>query len=249
MYKIVFLRHGQSTWNLENRFTGWTDVDLSDVGMAEARQAGETFKAEGYDFDAVYTSVLKRAIRTAWLALDALDRMYLPLVQDWRLNERHYGSLQGLNKAETAAQFGDEQVLIWRRSYDVPPPPLEKSDERYPGHDPRYKALTEAQLPLTESLKETVARVLPFWHEVLVPRIKAGDRLLVAAHGNSLRALVKYLDDMSEEAILGLNIPTGVPLVYELGADLKPIKHYYLGDPEAIARAAAAVAAQGKAKG
>lgn len=248
MYKIVLLRHGQSTWNLENRFTGWHDVDLSEVGVAEATQAGKTLKAEGYDFDRVYTSVLKRAIRTAWITLDMMDRMYLPIVQDWRLNERHYGALQGLNKAETAAKFGDQQVLIWRRSYDVPPPALEKSDERYPGHDPRYKGLTEAQLPLTESLKETVARVLPFWHEVLVPRIKAGERLLLAAHGNSLRALVKYLDDMSEEAVIGLNIPTGVPLVYELDAGLKPIKHYYLGDPEAIAKAAAAVAAQGKAK-
>jgi 2,3-bisphosphoglycerate-dependent phosphoglycerate mutase len=248
MYKIVLLRHGQSTWNLENRFTGWTDVDLSEVGVAEARQAGQTLKAEGYDFDRVYVSVLKRAIRTAWITLDVMDRMYLPLIHDWRLNERHYGALQGLNKAETAAKFGDQQVLVWRRSYDVPPPPLEKNDERCPGRDPRYTGLTEAQLPLTESLKETVARVLPFWHEVLVPRIKAGERLLLAAHGNSLRALVKYLDNMTEEAITALNIPTGVPLVYELDANLKPIKHYYLGDPEAIAKAAAAVAAQGKAK-
>ncbi len=248
MYKIVLLRHGQSTWNLENRFTGWHDVDLSEAGTAEARKAGQTLKAEGYDFDRVYTSVLKRAIRTAWLTLDALDRMYLPLIQDWRLNERHYGSLQGLDKAETAAKFGDAQVKIWRRSYDTPPPPLTKDDPRYPGHDPRYKGLTETQLPLTESLKETVARVLPFWHEAIVPRVKAGERLLLAAHGNSLRALVKYLDDMSEAAILELNIPTAVPLVYELDAGLKPIKHDYLGDAEAIAKAQAAVAAQGKAK-
>lgn len=248
MYKIVLLRHGQSTWNLENRFTGWTDVDLSDVGVGEAREAGKLLRREGYDFDRVYTSVLKRAIRTAWLALDEMDRMWLPLVPDWRLNERHYGSLQGLNKAEMAAKFGEKQVLVWRRSYDTPPPPLEPSDERYPGHDLRYRNLKREDLPLTESLKETVARVLPMWHEVLTPEIKAGQRLLIAAHGNSLRALVKYLDGMSESAIVELNIPTGIPLVYELDAGLKPIKHYYLGDAEAIAKAAAAVAAQGKAR-
>jgi 2,3-bisphosphoglycerate-dependent phosphoglycerate mutase len=248
MYKLVLLRHGQSTWNLENRFTGWTDVDLSDVGVGEAKAAGQLLRKEGYDFDRVYTSVLKRAIRTAWLALDEMDRMWLPIVPDWRLNERHYGSLQGLNKAEMAAKFGEEQVLVWRRSYDTPPPPLEPTDERYPGHDLRYRGLKKDELPLTESLKETVARVLPMWHQVLAPAIKAGQRLLIAAHGNSLRAMVKYLDDMSESAIVGLNIPTGIPLVYELDAALRPIKHYYLGDAEAIARAAAAVAAQGKAK-
>ncbi|MFO0880131.1 MAG: 2,3-diphosphoglycerate-dependent phosphoglycerate mutase [Gemmataceae bacterium] len=248
MHKLVLLRHGQSTWNLENRFTGWTDVDLSEVGIGEARAAGKLLRAEKYDFDRVYTSVLKRAIRTAWLTLDEMDRMWLPLTQDWRLNERHYGSLQGLNKAETAQKYGDAQVLIWRRSYDTPPPPLEVSDERYPGKDLRYRHLKPDQLPLTESLKETVARVLPFWDEVVAPAIRSGQRLLLAAHGNSLRALVKYLDNMSEAAILELNIPTGVPLVYELDANLKPIKHYYLGDPEAVAKAAAAVAAQGKAK-
>jgi 2,3-bisphosphoglycerate-dependent phosphoglycerate mutase len=248
MFKIVLLRHGQSTWNLENRFTGWTDVDLSEVGLTEARTAGQLLRKDGYDFDRVYTSVLKRAIRTAWLALDEMDRMWLPVVPDWRLNERHYGSLQGLNKAEMAERFGEKQVLVWRRSYDTPPPPLEKTDERYPGNDPRYRGLKPEQLPLTESLKDTVARVLPMWHEVLAPAVRAGQRLLLAAHGNSLRALVKYLDGMSDEAIVALNIPTGIPLVYELGADLKPIKHYYLGDAEAVAKAAAAVAAQGKAR-
>ncbi|MFO0842037.1 MAG: 2,3-diphosphoglycerate-dependent phosphoglycerate mutase [Gemmataceae bacterium] len=248
MYKIVLLRHGQSTWNLENRFTGWTDVDLSDVGVTEARAAGQLLRKDGYDFDRVFTSVLKRAIRTAWLALDEMDRMWLPVVKDWRLNERHYGSLQGLNKAEMAERFGEKQVLVWRRSYDTPPPPLEKTDERYPGNDPRYRGMKPEQLPLTESLKDTVARVLPMWHEVLAPAVRAGQRLLLAAHGNSLRALVKYLDDMSDEAIVALNIPTGIPLVYELGADLKPVRHYYLGDAEAVAKAAAAVAAQGKAR-
>ncbi len=248
MYKIVLLRHGQSTWNLENRFTGWTDVDLSEVGVGEARQAGKLLREQGYDFDRVYTSVLKRAIRTAWLVLDEMDRMWLPIVPEWRLNERHYGSLQGLNKAEMAEKFGEQQVLIWRRSYDTPPPPLDKSDERYPGHDLRYRKLAPELLPLTESLKETVARVLPFWHEELTPRIRAGERLLLAAHGNSIRALVKYLDDMSESDIVALNIPTGIPLVYELDGNLKPIRHYYLGDPEEVAKAAAAVAAQGKAR-
>ncbi|MBY0232663.1 MAG: 2,3-diphosphoglycerate-dependent phosphoglycerate mutase [Gemmataceae bacterium] len=248
MHKIVLLRHGQSTWNVENRFTGWHDVDLSEAGVDEARQAGRTLQAEGYDFDRVFTSVLKRAIRTTWLALDEMDRMHLPIVNDWRLNERHYGALQGLNKAETAAKFGDAQVLVWRRSYDTPPPALTKDDERYPGHDPRYKSLKPDELPLTESLKETVARVLPFWNAEVAPRVKAGERLLLAAHGNSLRALVKYLDGMSEKDIVELNIPTGVPLVYELDAGLKPIRHYYLGDADAVAKAAAAVAAQGKSK-
>lgn len=248
MYKLVLLRHGQSTWNLENRFTGWHDVDLTDTGREEAKQAGRTLKAEGLTFDSVYTSVLKRAIRTAWLALDEMDLMYLPVVPDWRLNERHYGALQGLNKAETAAKFGEEQVRIWRRSYDTPPPALERSDERFPGHDRRYAGLRPEQLPLTESLKDTVARVLPMWHEVLAPEVRAGKRLLLAAHGNSLRALVKYLDQMSDEAVIGLNIPTGVPLLYELDADLKPISSGYLGDQEAIAKAAAAVANQGKAQ-
>jgi 2,3-bisphosphoglycerate-dependent phosphoglycerate mutase len=248
MHTIVFLRHGQSAWNLENRFTGWTDVDLSDAGVREAREAGRLLREGGYDFDQVFTSVLKRAIRTAWIVLDELDRMWRPVSLDWRLNERHYGALQGLNKAETAQRFGEDQVRVWRRSYDTPPPPLEKSDPRYPGNDLRYRGLPPAQLPLTESLKDTVARVLPLWHDVLAPQVRADRRLLLAAHGNSLRALVKYLDGMSDEAVVGLNIPTGVPLVYELGAALKPVRHYYLGDPEAVARAAAAVAAQGKAR-
>ncbi len=248
MYKLVLLRHGESTWNKENRFTGWTDVDLSERGREEAKRAGETLKAEGYVFDLAYTSVLKRAIRTLWMTLDELDLMWIPVTKAWQLNERHYGALQGLNKAETAAKFGDEQVLVWRRSYDVPPPVLTEDDPRFPGKDPRYASLTKDELPLTESLKETVARVVPYWHKYIVPDIKAGKRVVIAAHGNSLRALVKYLDDMSEEAIIKLNIPTGVPLVYELDEYLKPIKHYYLGDPEEIAKAAAAVAAQGKAK-
>ena len=249
MHKIVLLRHGQSSWNLENRFTGWTDVDLSEAGVAEARAAGRLLREGGFDFDRVWTSVLKRAIRTAWLVLEEMDRMWLPAVPDWRLNERHYGALQGLNKAETAEKFGEEQVRIWRRSYDTPPPALERGDPRYPGNDPRYRGLTPAQLPLTESLKDTVARVLPCWHEELAPAVRSGQRLLLAAHGNSLRALVKYLDGMSDQAVVELNIPTGVPLVYELDIELKPIRNYYLGDPEAVARAAAAVAAQGKAKG
>ena len=248
MYKLVLLRHGESTWNQENRFTGWTDVDLSERGREEAKRAGETLKAEGYVFDLAYTSVLKRAIRTLWMTLDELDLMWIPVTKAWQLNERHYGALQGLNKAETAAQFGDEQVLVWRRSYDVPPPVLTEDDPRFPGKDPRYASLTKDELPLTESLKETVARVVPYWHQYIVPDIKAGKRVVIAAHGNSLRALVKYLDDMSEDAIIKLNIPTGVPLVYELDESLKPIQHYYLGDPEEIAKAAAAVAAQGKAK-
>jgi 2,3-bisphosphoglycerate-dependent phosphoglycerate mutase len=248
MHTIVLLRHGQSSWNLENRFTGWTDVDLSDAGRAEARQAGRRLRADGFDFDRVFTSVLKRAIRTAWLVLEEMDRMWLPCVPDWRLNERHYGALQGLNKAETAAKFGEEQVRVWRRSYDVPPPALGRGDERFPGNDPRYARLAPEQLPLTESLEDTVARVLPFWHEVAAPAVRAGQRLLLAAHGNSLRALVKYLDGMSDRAVVELNIPTGVPLAYELDGELRPIRNYYLGDPEAVARAAAAVAAQGRAK-
>ncbi len=248
MYKIVLLRHGESTWNKENRFTGWTDVDLSERGREEAQRSGEVLRAEGYTFDIAFTSVLKRAIRTLWFVQDELDLLWIPTIKAWQLNERHYGALQGLNKAETAAKFGDEQVLIWRRSYDTPPPELTPDDERYPGHDPRYAGLSKEELPLTESLKETVARVIPYWHTEIVPVIKAGKRVIVAAHGNSLRALVKYLDDMSEEAVLKLNIPTGVPLVYELDENLKPLKSYYLGDAEEIARAAAAVAAQGKAK-
>jgi 2,3-bisphosphoglycerate-dependent phosphoglycerate mutase len=248
MYKIVLLRHGQSTWNLENRFTGWTDVDLSETGMTEARGAGKLLLAEGFTFDRVFTSVLRRAIRTAWLVVEQMDLMWLPFTPDWRLNERHYGALQGLNKAETATKFGDAQVKIWRRSYDTPPPPLEPSDPRAPDKDPRYARVPASALPLTESLKDTVARVLPCWHEVLAPAVRAGEKLLVAAHGNTFRALVKYLDGMSDESVVELNIPTGVPLVYELDAQFRPIKHYYLGDPEAIARAAAAVAAQASAR-
>ncbi len=248
MYKVVLLRHGESTWNKENRFTGWTDVDLSEKGRGEAKKAGELLRAEGFVFDVAYTSVLKRAIRTLWYTLDELDLMWIPTTKAWQLNERHYGALQGLNKGETAAKFGDEQVLIWRRSYDTPPPPLTTDDERYPGNDPRYAGLGSAELPLTESLKETVARVIPYWHAEIAPAIRAGKRVVIAAHGNSLRALVKYLDDMTEQAVLALNIPTGVPLVYELDGALKPIQSYYLGDPEEIAKAAAAVAAQGKAK-
>jgi 2,3-bisphosphoglycerate-dependent phosphoglycerate mutase len=251
MTKIVLLRHGESIWNKENLFTGWTDVDLSDLGRVEAKRAGELLKAEGFTFDVAFTSVLKRAIRTLWTALDELDLMWIPVHHSWRLNERHYGALQGLNKAQTAAKYGDEQVLIWRRSYDVPPPPLEESDERYPGTDPRYKGLSKAELPRTECLKDTVARFLPYWHETIVPTIRGGKKVIIAAHGNSLRALVKYLDNISDEEIVGLNIPTGIPLVYELDEldeQLRPIRHYYLGDPEAAARAAAAVAAQGKAK-
>jgi len=248
MYKVILLRHGESTWNKENRFTGWTDVDLSEKGLVEAKKAGEVLKAEGYTFDIAYTSVLKRAIRTLWIVMDELDLMWIPVIRHWRLNERHYGALQGLNKAETAKKFGDEQVKIWRRSYDTQPPALEKTDERYPGNDPRYANLTEDELPLTECLKDTVARFMPYWSETIAPTIKSGKKVLIAAHGNSLRALVKYLDNVSEEEIVGLNIPTGIPLIYELDEDLKPIKHYYLGDPDEIAKAAAAVAAQGKAK-
>jgi 2,3-bisphosphoglycerate-dependent phosphoglycerate mutase len=248
MHKLVLLRHGQSQWNLDNRFTGWHDVDLTDQGCEEAKAAGRVLKENGFVFDQAHTSLLKRAIRTLWLALDELDQMWLPVRRDWRLNERHYGALQGLNKSETAEKHGEEQVLIWRRAYDVPPPALEKSDERWPGHDARYSDLTEAQLPLTECLADTVDRFLPYWHETIAPEIKAGKRVIIAAHGNSLRALVKYLDDVSDEAILKLNIPTGMPLVYELDEDLKPIKNYYLGDEEAVKAAMDAVASQGKAK-
>jgi len=247
MYKLVLIRHGESTWNLENRFTGWTDVDLTETGVEQAKLAGQLLKDQGYEFDVAYTSVLKRAIWTLWHALDEMDRTWLPIVNSWRLNERHYGALQGLNKAETAKQYGDAQVLIWRRSYDTPPPPLPTDDPRGQRHDPRYADLNPADIPLTECLKDTVARVLPYWNDELAPAIRSGKRLLVSAHGNSMRALVKYLDGISDADIVGLNIPNGIPLVYELDADLKPIKSYYLGDADAVAKAAAAVAAQGKA--
>ena len=246
MYTLVLLRHGESQWNLENRFTGWTDVDLTEKGREEAREAGRLLRTEGYDFDVAYTSVLKRAVRTLWIALDEMDRMWLPVIRCWRLNERHYGALQGLNKAETAAKFGEEQVLVWRRSYATPPPALTSDDERFPGHDRRYASLTPEELPLTESLKETVARFVPYWEGTIAPDVKAGRRVLIAAHGNSLRALVKHLDGLSEEAVLKLNIPTGVPLVYNLDEALKPVKSFYLGDAEAVAAKAAAVANQGK---
>lgn len=247
MYKLVLIRHGESTWNKENRFTGWVDVDLTEQGNREARQAGVLLKEAGFSFDIAYTSVLKRAIRTLWHVQDEMDEMYLPVVHSWRLNERHYGALSGLNKAETARKYGDEQVLVWRRSYDTPPPALAPDDERTSHGDPRYAKVPREQLPLTECLKDTVARVLPVWNESIAPAIKSGKRVLIAAHGNSMRALVKYLDNISDDDIVGLNIPNGVPLVYELDADLKPIKHYYLGDQEAIAAAQAAVAKQGKA--
>ena len=247
MHKLVLIRHGESTWNLENRFTGWTDVDLTAAGVEQARQAGRLLKAEGYEFDLACTSVLKRAIRTLWLCLDEMDRTWLPVLKNWRLNERHYGALQGLNKADMARQYGDEQVLIWRRSYDTPPPALQAGDERSERGDARYAALKPEQVPLTECLKDTVARVLPYWNEEMAPRIRQGQRLLVAAHGNSIRALVKHLDGISDADIVGLNIPNGIPLVYELDDQLKPLRHYYLGDAEAAARAAAAVASQGKA--
>jgi len=247
MHKLVLIRHGESTWNLENRFTGWTDVELTPTGVEQAKLAGRLLKAEGYDFDIAYTSVLKRAIWTLWHALDEMDRTWLPVVNAWRLNERHYGALQGLNKAETAKQYGDEQVLVWRRSYDVPPPPLEPGDPRSERSDHRYAALGADEVPLTECLKDTVARVLPYWKRELAPAIKSGKRVLIAAHGNSIRALVKYLDKISDADIVGLNIPNGIPLVYELDAELKPIRSHYLGDAEAAAKAAAAVANQGKA--
>ncbi len=248
MYKIVLQRHGQSTWNKENRFTGWTDVDLTELGVEEAKKSGQVLKKEGFIFDVAFTSYLKRAIRTLWLTLDEMDLMYIPVLNTWRLNERFYGALQGLNKSETAAKFGEDQVKIWRRSYSIPPPAMEKSDERYPGHDPRYKDLKESELPLTECLKDTVERVLPYWHETIVPTIKEGKRVLISASGNSLRALVKYLDNVSEEEIVELNIPTGIPLVYELDDNMKPIRHYYLADPEELKKATEKVANQGKAK-
>jgi 2,3-bisphosphoglycerate-dependent phosphoglycerate mutase len=244
MKKLVLVRHGESTWNKENRFTGWTDVDLSEKGLEEAIDGGRLLKEDGYAFDAAYTSVLKRAIKTLWLALEQLDLMWIPVYNTWRLNERHYGALQGLNKAETAAKHGMEQTNLWRRSYDVPPPALTPDDPRYPGHDARYAGLAPADLPLTECLKDTVARFLPAWHETIAPAVASGQRVLIVAHGNSLRALVKYLDNIPDADIVGLNIPTGIPLVYELTDDLKPIKSYYLGDPEAVKKAAEAVAAQ-----
>lgn len=248
MYKIVLMRHGESTWNLDNRFTGWTDVDLTDKGMAEARQAGKLLKEAGLSFDLAYTSVLKRAIRTLWLTLDEMDMMWLPVKNDWRLNERHYGALQGLNKAETAAKYGDEQVLVWRRSYDTPPNPLAESDPRASYDDPRYAGLQRSQIPLTECLKDTVERVMPAWEDSIAPAIRAGKRIIISAHGNSLRALIKMLDGISDTDIVSLNIPNGQPLVYELDADLKPIRHYYLGDQSAIEAALQAVASQGKAR-
>ena len=248
MKKLVLMRHGESTWNLENRFTGWRDVDLTEKGVNEARRAGRLLKDVGLDFDLAYTSLLTRAIRTLWLAQEELDLRWIPVVKHWRLNERHYGALQGLDKAETAAKFGDEQVLVWRRSYDVPPPALTRDDERNPAHDPRYSSLLPEELPLTECLKDTVERVVPYWQMEIAPQVRAGKRVIVAAHGNSLRALIKHLDHISDEAIVGLNIPTAVPLVYELTDDLKPIRNYYLGDQGEIAKAQAAVANQGKAK-
>ena len=246
--KLVLVRHGQSTWNLENLFTGWVDVDLTEQGRKEAQEAGRLMKAEGLQFDQVFTSVLKRAIRTLWIALEEMDLMWIPVHNSWRLNERHYGALQGLNKAETAAKFGEEQVRIWRRSYSIPPPPLEKSDPRYPGNERRYASLSPGDLPLTECLKDTVERFLPFWHETLAPAVRSGQRVLVAAHGNTIRALVKYLDDVADDAIVGVNIPTGIPLCYELTDALKPIRSFYLGDPDEVARAMQQVANQGKAK-
>ena len=245
MYKVVLLRHGQSTWNQENRFTGWKDVDLSEQGRAEAREAGRLLKEGGYVFDLAFTSVLKRAIKTLGIALDEMDQLWIPVTKHWRLNERHYGALQGLDKAETAAKHGEAQVKIWRRSYDIPPPPLAADDERHPGRDPRYAGLDQKDLPRAESLKDTVDRFLPYWHEAIAPAVKSGKRVIVAAHGNSLRALVKYLDGVSDQEIVELNIPTGIPLVYELDESLRPERHYYLGDPAAATVAAAMVAAQG----
>ncbi len=248
MYKIVLIRHGESLWNKENLFTGWTDVDLSPQGFTEAAAAGQRLKAAGYAFDEAWTSLLKRAIRTLWIVLDEMDLMHLPIHNDWRLNERHYGALQGLNKSETAAKYGEDQVKIWRRSYDVPPPPLEKSDPRWPGAEPRYSHLLPEEVPLAESLKDTCKRTLPFWNDVIIPRLAAGRKLIIAAHGNSLRAIVKHLDDISDSDIAGLNIPTGIPLVYEFAEDLSVSKRYYLADPDEIAKAEAVVANQGKSK-
>jgi len=248
MFKLVLLRHGESVWNKENLFTGWTDVGLSEKGLQEAVEGGRQLRKDGFVFDVAYTSVLKRAIKTLWLALEQMDQMYIPIHNTWRLNERHYGALQGLNKAQTAEKYGEAQVKIWRRSYDIQPPALTADDDRYPGKDPRYTGLTAAELPLTECLKDTVARTLPYWHEVIAPVVRSGKRVIIAAHGNSLRGLVKYLDNVSESDIVGLNIPTGIPLVYELDNDLKPLRHYYLGDPDAVAKAAQAVADQAKRK-
>jgi 2,3-bisphosphoglycerate-dependent phosphoglycerate mutase len=249
MYRLVLLRHGESTWNKENRFTGWTDVDLTDKGREEARDAGRLMAKETFEFDVAYTSVLKRAIRTLWIALDEMDMMWIPVHNSWRLNERHYGALQGLNKAETASEHGEAQVKIWRRSYDIPPPPLSTTDPYHPSHDRRYAGVPRQQVPVTESLKDTVARFLPYWHERIAPDIKAGKHVLIAAHGNSLRALVKYLDNISDDEIVELNIPTGVPLVYQLNDDLRPLQKFYLGDQEAIRQKTASVASQGKAPG
>ena len=248
MHKLVLLRHGESDWNRENRFTGWTDVDLSTRGDEEARSGGRLLKAEGDDFDLAFTSMLRRAIKTLWLSLEEMDRMWIPVEHSWRLNERHYGALQGLNKAETAAKFGEQQVLVWRRSYDTPPPALEKDDPRFPGGDPRYAGLQADELPLTECLKDTVARVMPYWNGSIAPAIRSGKRVIVAAHGNSIRAMVKYLDGVSDSDIVGLNVPTAIPLVYELDDTLKPLRHYYLGDQDEVAKRIAAVSSQGKAK-
>lgn len=246
MKKLVLLRHGESTWNKENRFTGWTDVDLTPRGVEEARYSGRRLRDDGFTFDVAYTSVLRRAIRTLWIALEEMDQMWIPIHLSWRLNERHYGALQGLNKAETASKYGEKQVLVWRRSYDIRPPALTPDDPRYPGFDPRYRNLLPSDIPLTECLKDTVTRFLPYWNEIIAPQVRAGQRILISAHGNSLRALVKYLDNLSEEEVLDLNIPTGVPLVYELDDDLNPIRRYYLGDPAQIEQAMQAVANQGK---
>ncbi len=248
MHKLILLRHGESLWNKANLFTGWTDVDLSEKGIKEAHEAGKRLLKEGYTFDIAFTSVLKRAIRTLWIVMDEMDLMWVPVRRSWRLNERHYGALQGRNKAETAAKYGEKQVLIWRRSYDVRPPALTKDDPRWPGHDPRYKDVPEEELPLAECLKDTVARFLPYWHEVIAPTIRAGKQVMISAHGNSLRALVKYLDDVPEDEIVHLNIPTGIPLIYELDESLRPVRHYYLADPEELQKAVQAVANQGKAK-
>ncbi len=248
MHKLVLLRHGESVWNKENLYTGWTDVDLSEKGVQEAHEAGRLLREGGYVFDVAFTSVLKRAIRTLWITQDEMDLLWIPVYKTWRLNERHYGALQGLNKAQTAEQYGEKQVKIWRRSYDVRPPDLTVDDPRWPGHDPRYKDMDPADVPVAECLKDTVARFLPFWHATVVPALKSGQRVIIAAHGNSLRSLVKYLDNISDDDIIELNIPTGIPLVYELDDELKPIRHYYLGDADAVAKAAAAVAAQAQAK-
>lgn len=248
MHKIVLLRHGESLWNKENRFTGWYDVDLSEKGLEEAKRAGQALKNEGFVFDLAFCSVLKRALRTLWIVLDQMDLLWIPVERSWTLNERHYGALQGLNKAETSAKFGEDQVKIWRRSYDIPPPALAKTDERYPGKDPRYQHLKESEIPLTECLKDTVARFLPYWHGTIAPQVKAGRKIIIAAHGNTLRALVKYLDNVSDQDIVNLNIPTGIPLVYELNDNLVPVKNYYLGDPEELKKAMDAVASQAKAK-